>query len=87
MQRVFQRETPARQAEIFRMYCGMAQELLSKFPGRDPSAAAYFTKDSDERSGGTTLCIAPGTAGNPKPNCSIQFDVSFEDGQVKKNEL
>jgi hypothetical protein len=87
IQREFSSVPDTQRRQIFHEYCGMVRELLAKFPGGNPSAAAYFIQEGNERSGNMTLCILPGGGSNSKAKCELGFDVAYEDGQLKKNEI
>lgn len=82
-------QAPAeRRRTIFTVYCEGVRQVVDQQLGGRPENASYFVKQSDRTHNGqpkATLCIVP--RGQPAGTCKLGFDVTIENGQLKKDEF
>lgn len=77
-----------KRSEIFAVYCQGIRELVDKQLKGKTENASYSIKESDRTNQGlkkSILCIAPKLA--PSESCRFGFDVTIENGQLKKHEF
>ena len=82
------RAPAAKQAELFNFYCREVNNLVNNKLGGHPEDAHYYVKQGDVFDNGkwkTILCIEP--KGQPPGSCQIRFDVTIENGELKRDEF